>query len=764
MSTPSLFERLKKARIVQVVVVYLAASWGVLQLVDTLMGMLSLPEWLGPVTVVLLGVGLLVVGATAWVQSLESTTRAEQAGQVPTDWEVAPADVVASLRAGKLPHLTWGRAILGGVVALSLAMGAAGAYVLLTGGEGLIGPQQAGAEASATAVAVLPFTTRGEGLELYGEGMVDLLTANLEGLGGLRTINSGTVVARWRSEIGETQTAELDRALGVAGSLNARYAIRGGVLDAGGRVRLTAEVFDLADGSRVEGVQVEGASDDMLGLIDALTVQLATVFVGGRGLASGGTRALSTPSVAALEAYLRGEALYRQQLFEEAIEAFSDATRADSTFALAWWRLSEAWGWLDPGEPVGVAALARANAVADELPPRERLLLRADAGLQGGHNAAISELRTHLQLHSEDAEAWNLLGEYAVHASHLTGAPPDEYPNALRRATALMPTFSPYYIHLAGWAINERLEEDFAAVLAEMREANTDDPLLEAWPRSWDFYWGSDAEMAEAEAYFRGASMVQRNALAMGALNTDAAGRSVASMGLFTREIVQSAFPFTVTATEMSAGWGPDRWTERDLSRTAPTHVHWTLLTGQLEPGLTLLSSSLAGEPTPAEAVSAAVLAAWVGDDALRARALAALPDTAWAGPFGIYGGAADAAEAERTVRAVSHLRLGEPAAAVPLLAETLTKPRYDALAVYLMGLAQADMGNWPEAIRHWETLLRGFFRSHVRLGLARAHEALGDADAALEGYRGFLMMFEGADPDLAPVVEAREAVARLGG
>ena len=99
---PPLWERLRSARVVQVLLVYLGASWAILQITETLQGLLTLPEWVGPVAVVLLLVGLVVVAATAWVQSLPQTTAAEEAGEVPTDWEVDAADVVASLKKGRL--------------------------------------------------------------------------------------------------------------------------------------------------------------------------------------------------------------------------------------------------------------------------------------------------------------------------------------------------------------------------------------------------------------------------------------------------------------------------------------------------------------------------------------------------------------------------------------------------------------------------------------------------------------------------------------
>ena len=166
MTGPSLWARLKQARIVQVLVVYLGGSYAVIEIAQMLQETAGLPDWVTGFALLLLIIGFVVVTATAWVQSLPATTAAEQAGERPTDWEIAPGDVVASLVAGKLPHLTWGRAILGGILAISLLFGGAGIYVVLSGRESPIGPTEASAGEAATAVAVLPFQARGADQEV----------------------------------------------------------------------------------------------------------------------------------------------------------------------------------------------------------------------------------------------------------------------------------------------------------------------------------------------------------------------------------------------------------------------------------------------------------------------------------------------------------------------------------------------------------------------------------------------------------------------
>ncbi len=156
-----LWDRLRRARVVQILLVYLGASWIVLQIIETLMGLLTLPPWVGPVALVLLLVGLFVVLATAWVQSLPQTTAREEAGEVPTDWQVAPGDILASVRAGRLPHLTWGRALLGGVFALSLLFGAAGVYVILRGPRRPLGPAEVGRRVRPAGSRCSPSTSPG---------------------------------------------------------------------------------------------------------------------------------------------------------------------------------------------------------------------------------------------------------------------------------------------------------------------------------------------------------------------------------------------------------------------------------------------------------------------------------------------------------------------------------------------------------------------------------------------------------------------------
>jgi len=169
-SGPSLIDRLKSSRLVQVLILYLGASWIVIEVADQLQDALELPSWIVPVAIVLLLVGLVVVLATAWVQSHPLTDVRQATGEVPDSWEVGLGDLVGAIRRGRLPHLTWGRAIVGGVVALALLFGFAGAYVLLSD-RGTVGATaELSAEEAGAALAIVPFATSGVDAEVFVEG------------------------------------------------------------------------------------------------------------------------------------------------------------------------------------------------------------------------------------------------------------------------------------------------------------------------------------------------------------------------------------------------------------------------------------------------------------------------------------------------------------------------------------------------------------------------------------------------------------------
>ncbi|MGH7587304.1 MAG: protein kinase domain-containing protein, partial [Gemmatimonadota bacterium] len=191
------------------------------------------------------------------------------------------------------------------------------------------------------AIAVLPFSVHGRDVDIWREGMVDLLSIGLDGAGGLRAIDSRTLLARWSESVGSSGVADLRLSLDVARRAGAGYAVVGSAVPAGPQVRLAADVYDLESGRSLGQAVAEGPSDSILALVDRMGMKiLAIVFQGDSDdLPSIDLAAVTTSSLPALKAYLNGEVRFRRGELVAAIEAWERAVRADTLFALAYYQL-----------------------------------------------------------------------------------------------------------------------------------------------------------------------------------------------------------------------------------------------------------------------------------------------------------------------------------------------------------------------------------------------------------------------------------------
>lgn len=375
------------------------------------------------------------------------------------------ADTLAkALRSEPRPRRRYAR--IAGVAAIAVA---AMAGLMTWSGRG--GSPSAAGEAVAPGIAVLPFEVRGDDVEIWREGMVDLLSANLDGVAGMRAIDSRTVLARWREAVGEAEVLDLESGLDVARGTGARYAVMGSFVSRGASMRLAANIYSIEDGSTVASLQVDGSPDSVFALVDRLSIDVLAAIWQGRELPRGDidlTR-VTTTSLPALKAYLEGEGLLRRANFPAAAAAYERAVAADSTFAFALYHLGLAYGWVGGGERMNQAFL-RALRHADRLPEREELLLRASLAYHSGvpdNPTVIGLLRDLTRRYPDDVEAWYLLGESYFHGGEQVLAAQEESEHALRMAVELDPGFAPAYIHLVNNAFIHRPDSARASDLID---------------------------------------------------------------------------------------------------------------------------------------------------------------------------------------------------------------------------------------------------------------------------------------------------------
>jgi tetratricopeptide (TPR) repeat protein len=440
----------------QVLLVYLGVSWAVLEAADLFTERLGLAAWLFWVAVGLLISGLVFVLILAFLpEPAVSPTE-------PPGFDLAGA--------GRRQLLIWRRAATILVVALA-AWGVVAAGWLLLSPSG-VGVEEAFADA-APGIAVLPFSVHGEDLDVWREGMVDLLSTGLDGAGFLRAIDSRTVLARWRERVPETGVADQATALRVAQATGARYALLGSAVAIGPQVRLVADVYEAESGNQMGQAQVEGSPESVLMLVDRLAVEALLIILEQREseLPRINIASVTTASIPALKAWLEGEALHRRADFDAAIAAYERAVEADSTFALAYYQLSIAYGWSEGMfSERETEALQYAGRWVDKLPAREDVLVRAALALDRNSLDGLEPLQQLVRKYPDDAHAWWMLGEIYYHWGERIPVGWEESDRAFARAVELDPGFAPYQLHLINIAFKYKPDSARVAELIEQYE------------------------------------------------------------------------------------------------------------------------------------------------------------------------------------------------------------------------------------------------------------------------------------------------------
>jgi len=776
MEEPDLWTRLKQARIVQVLLVYLGVSWGILQAVDVLQNTLSLPDWMGPVAVILLLIGLVIIAITSWVQSLPSTDAREAAGEVPSDWEIAPKDLGHSLISWNLPHLNWGRTVLGGIVALSLLFGASGLFVTLTGNRPSLGPSEAGASAAADGIAVVPFDVRGADLEIWREGMMDLLTNNLDGVGGYRTIDSRTVMARWRRTVGDDPAPDLDMALRAAGATGARFALSGSVVGLGENVRLVANIYDLATGEELAQGQAEGPSAEVLTLADDLAVETMRALLQATGREGGDITAetMTTSSLPALRAFLEGEKHYRRGKFAEAVQGYELAVDADSTFAIALIRLSEAYGWLESVnsermQEVGDLAMAQ----MDRLSPRYQFMMESWNALNHGNASGVEVLLEAVQKYPDDPEAWFLLAETYIHIEDGSYSDSDAIVDALDRAVALDPDFAPYLIHVIEESVIRGELDRARENMARYEELTGHTRGLEHVVFAIPIYYGTDEEAREAADRLRRAGL-QVPSILYGTFGTkmDQLDRTALLDPAMEAATGANRDPFRMyLATSYGALQTADRYLD-SMALTGSTIGiqlgHANELWGTVPDGerSSLFHPDSCEDPSFNSTCYLFMGAAFAREglwdhhqvvvDRVRGSIAARQADDPEAD--------VDVLEAiTQFLTAYRNVVQGDYRGARPLLRELRIRgDQVGGRARLALGELEAAEGRIEEALRHYRSSQRGYQRPRAVLELARLSDAAGRPDEARKYWERFLVITRSGDQDLPQVVEAREALQRL--
>jgi hypothetical protein len=295
-----------------------------------------------------------------------------------------------------------------------------------------------------------------------------LLTGAIDWLPGVHAMD-GLALA---DSVGRAPSRAL---LARAQGQGARYVLTGTIASEGSGRVARVDLYATGSGERVVRSQAPVSGEGAAAALGRAAMAAA------RGLAeqermSLGSRAMlfdATGSAIALGYLLEGQDRFWRAQFDAAADAFRAAIDADSSCALAYYRLSVAHVWRHD-YAAALAVAARGLARSPPAAPRWRALLDAQRlyVLSEG-DSTIAAFQTIVADDPNNVDAWLGLAESLFHFAMATGHPPTEARPAFERLLALDSAFAPIYDHLTDLALRSGKIDDAAGFL---RLIPADDP------------------------------------------------------------------------------------------------------------------------------------------------------------------------------------------------------------------------------------------------------------------------------------------------
>jgi len=126
---------------------------------------------------------------------------------------------------------------------------------------------------------------------------------------------------------------------------------------------------------------------------------------------------ITTQNLEAYQHYFKGQEYIDKLKFEDASDEFKKAIALDSTFGLAYYRLSYAISWNLGVEQVAIEPVQMALKYIDRIPVKERYLVRAEyAQIENGFKEGIEILKQMEEIYPNDKEMIYNIGDWSYHA------------------------------------------------------------------------------------------------------------------------------------------------------------------------------------------------------------------------------------------------------------------------------------------------------------------------------------------------------------
>jgi TolB-like protein/Tfp pilus assembly protein PilF len=325
----SLIQELKRRNVIRVGVLYLVATWLLLQLTDVLSSLLPVPESTGSLVFLLLVLGFIPVVIFAWVYEMTPDG-------LKREVDVDRSQSVVQDTGKKINTVI--------VVLLVLAIGGLVADRLIpelsddTKGANDVPIEVAEESLPANelvddrSIAVLPFAdlSAGQDQRYFIDGLSEELLNLLVRVDELRVASRTSSFAYRGSTLG---IPEISRALKVG------HILEGSVRKDGDRIRITAQLIEAGTDTHVWSENFDSEFVDIFAIQDEIANAIVNALTGELGMdgEKAVTVEVATENVGAYELYLTARELFiRRDQLSESIRLFREAIELDPNFARAW--------------------------------------------------------------------------------------------------------------------------------------------------------------------------------------------------------------------------------------------------------------------------------------------------------------------------------------------------------------------------------------------------------------------------------------------
>jgi len=314
----SIFSELKRRNVFRVALLYLVASWLILQVTDVGISLLGLPVSSGRLIFLLLAVGFPLVVLFSWAYEITPDGLKKES-------EVQPDESITAHTAKKLNSAV--------IILLVLSLAALLADRLIPETASIIAPGATavtpGNSAPEQSIAVLPFVNMSadQDNEYFSDGLSEELLNLLAKIPELQ-VAARTSAFRFKGS---------DAGIGeIAGKLNVAHVLEGSVRKSGTEIRITAQLIKASDGYHLWSQTWDRTLNDVFAIQDEIA---AAVVAALKVTLLGEVPHARVTDSEAYSLYLQSKAYSdkaSKEGFEEAVALLTQALAIDPEYADAW--------------------------------------------------------------------------------------------------------------------------------------------------------------------------------------------------------------------------------------------------------------------------------------------------------------------------------------------------------------------------------------------------------------------------------------------